>query len=330
MSPQILVVGCGSIGERHVRCLQKTGRAQVVVCESRPSVLEKVRGDYQVEGFASFDEALNSRPFQGVLICTPAHTHIPLSLIALKSKAALLIEKPLSTSLEGINEFQSEVETTKSYVAIAYVYHFMPAFVAVREFLREGALGKPLQVSVVAGQHFPTFRPAYREIYYTRHETGGGAIQDALTHLINVIEWMVGPTNRITCEARHQALPGVEVEDTVSASARNGDTLVTYSLNQFQAPNEMTFQIHCEGGSVMIEVHQQRWGTFLKGASNWEFHAAPVAHRDDLYTAQVGAFLDGLEGKPTALCTLEQAVQTLRVNLAALESARTGQPVTIV
>jgi len=329
MSPQILVVGCGSIGERHVRCLQKTGRAQVVVCESRSSVLEKVRQDYQVEGFTSFDEALHSRRFQGVLICTPAHTHIPLSLVALKSGAGLLIEKPLSTSLEGIDEFQREVEKTKSYVAIAYVYHFMPAFVAVRQYLQMGTLGKPLQVSVVAGQHFPTFRPAYREIYYTRHETGGGAIQDALTHLINVIEWLVGPTSRIACEARHQALEGVEVEDTVSATARNGDALVTYSLNQFQVPNEMTFHIHCEGGSIMIEVHAQRWGTFLKGTSNWEFQAAPVAHRDDLYTAQVRAFLDGLEGKPNSLCTLDQAVQTLRVNLAALESARTGQAITI-
>jgi predicted dehydrogenase len=330
MSAQILVVGCGSIGERHVRCLQRTGRAQVVVCESRPSVLDKVRADYKVEGFASFDEALNSRSFQGVLICTPANTHIKLSLAALRSVAALLIEKPLSTSLEGIEEFQREVQKRKSFVGIAYVYHFMPVFVAVRQFLQKGAFGKPLQVSVAAGQHFPTFRPAYREIYYTRHETGGGAIQDALTHLINVIEWMVAPTARIVCEARHQVLEGVEVEDTVSATARNGDALVTYSLNQFQVPNEMTFQIHCQGGSIIIEVHQQRWGLFARGSSNWEFYAAPVAHRDDLYIAQAHAFLDAVEGKPNSLCTLKEALQTLKVNLAALESARTGQPVAIV
>jgi len=330
MSRQILVVGCGSIGERHLRCLQKTGRAQVVACESRQTLLERVCQEYKVPGFASYNEALKSQSFDGVVICTPANTHIALASMALRAGAALLIEKPLSTNLESIEEFKKEVEKTIRYVAIAYVYHSIPAFAAARKFLDEGTLGKPLQVSVVAGQHFPTFRPAYREIYYTRHETGGGAIQDALTHLVNAVEWLVGPTNRIACEARHQMLEGVEVEDTVSASARNGDVLVTYSLNQFQVANEMTFQIHCEGGSVMIEVHQQRWATFLRGTPNWQFHPTPVSHRDDFYIAQVHAFLDGLEGKPTSLCTLEQAVQTLRVNLAALESARTGQTVQIV
>jgi predicted dehydrogenase len=330
MTRQILVVGCGSIGERHLRCLQKTGRAQVVACESRPALLERVCQEYKVPGFANYSEALKSQSFDGVVICTPANTHIALASMALRAGAALLIEKPLSTNLDSVEEFQKEVEKSSRYAAVAYVYHSIPAFVAVRKLLDEGTLGKPLQVSVVAGQHFPTFRPAYREIYYTRHDTGGGAIQDALTHLVNTVEWLVGPTNRIACEARHQMLEGVEVEDTVSASARNGEVLVTYSLNQFQVANEMTFQIHCEGGSVMVEVHQQRWATFLRGTANWQFHPAPVSHRDDFYIAQVHAFLDALEGKPNSLCTLAQAIQTLRVNLAALESARTGQVVKIV
>ena len=220
MNRQILVVGCGSIGERHLRCLQKSGRTEVVACESSPTVLERMGQEYRVAGFANFNEALNSQTFDGVVICTPAHTHIPLALTALRAGAALLIEKPLSTSLESIGELQQEIAKTKRFVAVAYVYHFLPAIAAAREFLQQGALGIPLQVSVVAGQHFPTFRPAYREIYYTRHETGGGAVQDALTHLINAVEWLVGPTNRIACEARHQALEGVEVEDTVSVSAR--------------------------------------------------------------------------------------------------------------
>jgi predicted dehydrogenase len=289
-----------------------------------------MKREYKVEGFSSFDDALKSQAFDAVVICTPANTHIGLARIALRAGAALLIEKPLSTNLELIDEFKLEVEKAKRYVAIAYVYHSVPAFSAAKKFLEEGKLGKPLQVSVVAGQHFPTFRPAYREIYYTRHETGGGAIQDALTHLVNTVEWFVGPTDRISCEARHQLLEGVEVEDTVSASASNGDVLVTYCLNQFQVPNEMVFLIHCAAGSLAIEVHNQRWGHFLRGAPGWEFHPAPVAQRDDLYLNQVHAFLDGLEGKPDSLCTLEEAIQTLKVNLAALESARTGQPVKIL
>ena len=329
MSKNILVVGCGSIGERHLRCLLRTGRAQVTACETSSALLERMKHEYRVAGFADLSEALGSQKFDGVVICTPAHTHLGLAITALRSGAGLLIEKPLSVNLDQIAELKEEIMKAKTFVGVAYVYHFMPAIVRAREVLQKGELGKPLQVSIVTGQHFPTYRPAYREIYYARHETGGGAIQDALTHLANAVEWLVGPTSKLACEARHQSLEGVTVEDTVSVTARNNEVLVSYSLNQFQAPNEMTIQIHCERGSLKIELHEQRWAIFPRGAAGWDYRAAPVNHRDDLFVAQAEAFMDGLDGKPTAFCTLEEAIQTLKFNLAALASARTGQTVTM-
>ena len=51
--------------------------------------------------------------------------------------------------------------------------------------------------------------------------------------------------------------------------------------------------------------------------------------RDEIFTLQANAFLDGLEGKPTTLCTFEEAVQTLKFNQAALRSAETDLPVAI-
>jgi len=228
MAKHILVVGCGSIGERHLRCFLKTGRAQLTACDTSSALLQRIQQEYQVPGFASLPAALAAQNFDGVIICTPAHTHVGLALTALRAGSGLLIEKTLSTGFEQIEELKREVVRMKRFVGIAYVYHFMPAVRAAREFLRTAALGRPLQVSVVAGQHFPTFRPAYRDIYYNRHETGGGAIQGALTHLVNAVEWLVGPTSKVSCEAAHQVLEGVTVEDTVSVTARNQDVVVTY------------------------------------------------------------------------------------------------------
>ena len=329
MSKHILVVGCGSIGERHVRCLLKTGRVEVTACETNPALLERMKQQYRVEGFATLEQALNSRQPDGAVICTPADTHIRLAVNAIGTGAGVLIEKPLSVNLKQVNELREAIAKANAFVRIAYVYHFVPAIQRVREVLQAGELGQPLQVSVVTGQHFPTFRPAYREIYYARHETGGGAIQDALTHLANAVEWLVGSTSRVACEAKHQALDGVAVEDTVSVCARHQQVLVSYSLNQFQAPNELTIQVHCERGSLKVELHEQRWGIFRRAAAAWEYHPAPIAERDDLFVAQATAFLDGLEGKPTLLCTVDEAIQTLKFNLAALESARTGQTITL-
>jgi predicted dehydrogenase len=132
---------------------------------------------------------------------------------------------------------------------------------------------------------------------------------------------------RLFAEAAHQALEGVSVEDTVNVNARHGDVLVSYSLNQFQAPNETTFQIHGERGSVKIEGHLLRWGHLMAGESDWTWHQTPAMERDQMFIAQANAFLDGVEGKPTPLASFEEAVQTLKFNQAALQSADTGLPV---
>lgn len=328
MPDEILVVGCGSIGERHVRCFQHTGRAQVAACDAHAPRLQQIASQYGVAAFADLETALAAKRYSGIVICTPAHTHLDLALAALRHGAGVLLEKPLSIGLEKVEVVGSEIARLGQFVGVAYVFHSMPWVLGARTMLQSGALGRPLHVSVVAGQHFPTYRPAYREIYYARHETGGGAIQDALTHVVNAVEWLIGSTTRVYCDAAHQALEGVTVEDTVNVAARNGSVPVSYAYNQFQAPDEMRIQIHCEHGTVRIEGHQQRWSAFRRGGA-WEHHQAEPLERDALFIAQAHAFLDGLQGKATDLCTFDEAVQTLKFSLAALESARTGRVVEI-
>ncbi len=323
----ILIIGCGSIGERHLRCFQKTGRCKVSACDANAKLLTEVSQRYAVPAFASLQEALGSQRFDALVICTPAHTHLAIAREGAAHGAALLIEKPLSVTLDGIEETRSAIAQNGRFTAVAYVYHCFPWVAAARDFLLDGSLGAPLHASVASGQHFPTFRPAYREIYYTRHETGGGAIQDALTHLVNAMEWLIGPMTRVFCDASHQRLEGVTVEDTVNVTARHGNVLASYAMTQFQAPNETALLIHCEHGSVKIESHAQRWGTMRLGDKDWTWHVTPPLERDELFIAQANAFLDGMEGKPCALSTFDEAVQTLRFNRAALESSATGLPI---
>ncbi|WP_395732468.1 Gfo/Idh/MocA family protein [Prosthecobacter sp.] len=325
----ILIIGCGSIGERHLRCFQKTGRCEVSVCDANAKLLGEVSQRYGVPAFGSLAEAVQVRRFDAWVICTPAHTHLAIAREGSAQGAALLIEKPLSVTLDGLEETREAISHSGRFVAVAYVYHCFPWVVAAREFLQSGALGRPLHASVVAGQHFPTFRPAYRDIYYARHETGGGAIQDALTHIVNAMEWMIGPMTRVFCDAAHQHLEGVSVEDTVNVTARHGDVLASYAMTQFQASNETVFEIHCEQGSLKIESHAQRWGSIKRGETAWNWNTTAPLERDDLFIAQANAFLNGLEGGACALSTFEEAVQTLRFNRAALDSAATGLPITI-
>lgn len=326
-SPLTLVIGCGSIGERHVRTFLATGRTGVIACDNRPAIRTDLATRYGIATASDWAEALQDPAVTHVVIATPAPSHVSIATHCLEAGRHVLVEKPLSLDLGGIDRLCAARDRAQRFAAVAYVLHFLPALHAARAFLHAGAFGPIRHVTVNTGQHFPTFRPAYRTIYYRDHAQGGGAIQDALTHMANAVEWIVGPATRVYCDAAHQVLDGVEVEDTVNISARHGGVLASYALNQFQAPNETRWDFHAEGGSVRVESHTQRWGTLARGAAEWMWRAAPVAERDQLFVAQAHAFLDGSEGRPTSLCSLEEGTQTLRFNLAALRSWRESLPV---
>jgi|GEM_PF-4338167 len=104
MTKKLLVIGCGSIGERPLRCFVKTGRADVSACDTNPALLEKMRSEYQVPTFPGLKEALATEKFDGVVICTPAHTHIGVTVrnrSGFREKAADLLQPRRSASAEA-------------------------------------------------------------------------------------------------------------------------------------------------------------------------------------------------------------------------------------
>ena len=325
----VLIIGCGSIGERHLRCFQNTERAQVCGCDTDEGLLCRIKEQYGVAVTADWKTAIRDSRFTAVVVATPAHLHVEMATTASEAGKHVLIEKPLSIDLEG-TERLVEMRDRKGLIAVVgYIHRSIPALRSVRSFLDTGKFGEPLLVTAISGQHFPHHRPAYKEIYFANHKTGGGTIQDAMTHLINAVEWLVEPIDTVYCDAAHQLLQGVEVEDTVNLLARSGRTLINCSYNLFQAPNEVQFEVHAEGGSLKAVYHEQRWGTLALGEEDWSYHDASFKERDTLFVSQANDFMDEIEGGTTDLASLEEGIQTLRVNLAALESSRSGQPVSI-
>jgi len=311
-----------------VRCFLATGRAAVAICEIDQRRRREVAERYRLTGsFASLDDALG-QPFAAAVVATPAPSHVPLATRLAEAGIHPLIEKPLSTSLDGVDRLLDTVRERGVTAAVAYVYRAHPALAAMRRAIVEGRFGRPLQLVVVAGQHFPTYRPAYRETYFADRTAGGGAIQDALTHVLNAGEWLLGPITSMSFDAAHRALAGVEVEDTVQGIARHGKVLATYVFNLHQAPFELTLTVVCERGTARFEYHRQLWSWMTEPGSEWTREATEPLERDTLFITQANAFLDALGGA-SPLCPLDEGLATLRANLAVLRSVEEHSWITL-
>ena len=156
----VLVVGAGSIGERHLRCFGATGRARVFFVEVNPELRATIANRYPgTTAYDSLDAAIE-QPIDAAVVATPAPLHIPQATQLVERGVHVLIEKPLSVSLDGVDALQGLVAKKNVVAAVAYVLRAQPALAEMREAILGGRFGKPLQLVHVSGQNFPFFRPA--------------------------------------------------------------------------------------------------------------------------------------------------------------------------
>ncbi len=319
---RILVVGVGSIGERHLRCFQSTGRAEMMLCEMNPQLRETVAERYgNVPTFPDFESAIEE-DFTAAIVATPANLHVPMSTMLAERGRHVLCEKPLSSSLDGVVQLSDVVAATGVTFVMGYTWRSNPVMRSFKSALDSGRYGTPRQMVYVGGQHWPHYRPAYRVVpYFQRRETGGGVVQDALTHMMNLGEWFLGPITHVTGDHAHLLLEGITMEDTAHVIARHGNVLASYSTNLTQMPAEGAFTIVTDTGTLRIEESQRRWRWMDTPAGQWHDESIPDFNHDVPYIDQAHAFLDAVEGKGPIRCTLDEGISTLKVNLAVLQAA---------
>ena len=335
---KLLIIGTGSIGERHLRCFQQLGRCDTIAfCETHAPRRAEIAERYGISAHLAFPDletALAGESFDAAVIATPAPTHIPIAILLGGLGVHLLIEKPLSLTTDGLDELARVIAAKSLTVAVGYVHRAHPAVAAMKEALDSGRFGRILQIRTASGQAFATLRPAYRDVYFAKPELGGGAINDMITHFYNVGDWLAGPIRKVMTDADHQILDGVTVEDTVHTLVRQGTgggVMGSYALNLYQHPNEVLITVVCEGGTLQAEYAKKRCSWMNEASGAWHHEAVEMPEVDVMYRRQNAAFLDAIEGKGQVLCTLEEAIRTLHVNLASHRSAKEGtwQQVTV-
>jgi len=322
----VLVIGTGGIGKRHVRAFLKTGRARLCVVEPDEQKRAGVCRDYDVEeDYADISE-VDLSAFDAGVICAPAHVHVPLAQALADAGVHFLMEKPLAVTMDGVARLIETVNARKLVGRVGYVRRASEETIRFREEIVQGRIGEPLMCYINISQDFAKYRPDYQRIYYAKKATGGGAILDGVSHMIDLLLWIMGDISEVVAMYDRLALKNVECEDSALVSLRfSCGAMAQINMNQFQKPNIYTVEmIGTKGNLVMDAVESQvrfagddsgKWEVedFARGLSAGELHEGRFRRQADM-------FMDIIEGKPGHLTTLEEARYNLRIVLAARES----------
>lgn len=322
----LLIVGGGGIGERHLRCFLATEEVSISLCETNESRSNQLKEKYRIEHLFSDFKDVPLKDFDAVLIAIPPLSHIPMATRCVEEGISFLLEKPLSLNLKGVERLK-EITRKKNLVAgVAYMRRSLPSFKKLRELILDGLIGEVKMGGFNISQDYPKYRPDYQKIYYSKEKMGGGCILDAASHMVNLAQWFFGKAEEVVSLYDHLELKNVECEDSSITLLRfkKNHALVEIFVNQFQKPNIFEIEIIGTKGNLRYDVEGKIHKiTFCTNDENrWQeierFHYS----LDDWYILQARELLAALDGKGSLPTSVEEAEHTLRICLAAKESQK--------
>jgi predicted dehydrogenase len=322
---RVLIVGSGGIGRRHLRGYSLTGRAELAIVEPDAGRRAEAAQTFGISEAYDRIEDADLKGFDLAVICAPANWHVPLIKVCAEAGLNFLVEKPLSVTMDGVDEALALVKSKNILARVGYVRRVADEVVALRDQILAGKIGTLRLAYLNSSQEFPKYRPDFQRTYYARPEMGGGAILDAASHLFDMLIWLMGKPTEVTCMFDRLVLEGTETEDTCLVTIRfAGGAMATVNINQFQKPNISRFEFIGTMGNLQLEHSTLTFadddsGTF-KESRNYMDGLVPTEAHQARFRMQADAMLDALDGKPCWLATLDDARQNLRIALAAKQS----------
>jgi predicted dehydrogenase len=323
---RVLVVGCGSIGKRHIRNLLALGVAEVLAFDVREDRRREVENP-DVQTLANLEEAWERSP-EAVVIAVPPSLHVPLALEAAHHGCHLFIEKPLADGVQEIRELLEVVRKRRLVTLVGCNMRFHPGLILVKQLLDEEAVGRVVSASAAFGQYLPDWHPweDYRQSYSARRDLGGGIILDAI-HELDYMRWLLGEIQSVVCFAGNLGGLDIETEDTAGLLLRfAGGAIGEIHLDYVQRAYSRTCQIVGDQGTIHWDyvAREVRW--YSSADRQWCVIPDPAGWEPNrMYLEEMRHFFRCLDGKEKAALDAFEGKRVLEVALAAKTSFENRQ-----
>ena len=148
---RVAVIGAGYWGPNLARNFRGSADWDLVaVCDLDEAKARRVVGDRStVDVETSLDRLLERDDVDAVAVATPARTHHPVVLAALRAGKHVLVEKPIADSRERAVEMVDTARERDLVLMADHTYCYTPAVAKIRELIEDGALGEILFVDSV-------------------------------------------------------------------------------------------------------------------------------------------------------------------------------------
>ncbi len=240
------------MGLLHAAIVNKIdGCRLAAICDKNKLMLKFLKsGIRNLETYTDYMSMIEEQPLDVIIITTPTSLHARMAESAMKAGIGVLIEKPLARSAKECERLLAYRQTARSLVG--YCRRFMPTYGLAKKVIYNEELGKPLSFnSYIAVNQVDKVSNGWQ---HTPAQSGGGVLIDLGCHAIDLIHWLLGPTESVACETKQ--IYSTFVEDTAILKMQmedgmQGELYACWSEPGFRAP-ELLLDVHFEKGRIVV------------------------------------------------------------------------------
>ncbi len=333
-SLRIAVLGAGFMGGAHARAFHKLANLEIAAIYAQTGTrAEPLAAEASSRWTDDLTSILADDSIDAIDICLPTPEHRSATEAALSAGKHVLLEKPLSLSMEDAEAIVEAADASDRIVMVAHVLRFWPEYVELKRVIDSGELGKPRFVSAVRRQPAPNWTDSGPRGHLT-----GGSLHDMMIHDFDAANWIMGaPASAYAIGAynpKNEAIDQAQVlvsYDSGSATIDGGSTMPE------SYPFTSRFEVLCDNGAV--EYHFRAGGrSFEVGEPTnvltvYRNEGGPEVIEvkpSDPYENEIAYFVHCVRnGLPADRANPADAMAAMRVSIAAQTSVDSGAPVSI-
>lgn len=342
---KILMIGLGSIGQRHLRNIKKlygneheisayrVRRSQLTFSDNmtiRENInLEK---EYNLKVFSDLDIALAERP-DIVFVTNITAKHMECAIKAAKAGCDIFLEKPISDTMEGVEELQNIALRGGNIIYVGYQNRFHPCISDIKSFLKTNKIGNIISVHNEFSERLTTMHTYedYSTTYMANKNMGGGPILNLQIHALDYLQWIFGVPESVCSLSGYNGDIKIDVEDHASSlyvvRLNNGSRLPIYSYTDFyQYPPVHFLKIVGENGRIEADFNKAVTKLIYDGTIDSE-----IAHNDfsrnDMFINELKDFIYCVSERKVPDSNLEEGITGLKMALAAKKSGEENRVV---
>jgi predicted dehydrogenase len=323
---RVLIVGHGSIGQRHLRIVRESlPEATIMVFRHQPTTYIPEMANLVT---SSMGDVLSFAP-EAAIIANPAPFHLEIAKVLAEIGCHLLIEKPISDKSDGVADLLESIRVAGVICQVGYNLRYLPSLLRFRALINESLVGRPLSVRCEIGQYLPNWRPHsdYRTGVSARSALGGGVLLE-LSHEIDYLNWIFGEVEWVSGWVGNVGNLDIDVEDTAhlilsfESKGFNNPVIANLNLDFIRHDTKRVCTVICADGSLrwngltgVIEIYKS-------GDNGWSEHVVIPHQRDDSYRAQWASFLTAISDNQQPLVGGRTGLGVLKIVEAAKASSQ--------